>query len=71
VAVDSDGDAIVAGTDSADVAWRRSITRSGTVSSATTVGTYAANASATITPTGSARVAYQQKGAGQIYVRTS
>lgn len=71
VAVDNDGDAIVAATSSGDASWRRSITRSGTVSSATTLGTGAAASTATITPGGHARVAYHAKATGQIYLRAN
>jgi hypothetical protein len=71
VAVDSDGDAIVAATSSGDASWRRSITRAGSVSSPTTVGTNAGASTATITPAGRARVAYHAKGTGQIHLRAN
>jgi hypothetical protein len=70
VALDADGDAIVAGTDVYDAAWRRTITRSGTVSSPTIVATEAGNTTATITPAGQARVTYHE-GSGQIYLRVN
>jgi hypothetical protein len=71
VGVDSDGDAVVAGIDVNDAAWRRTITRAGTVSSATVVGTAATVGTATITPAGRARVAYYARATGQIYIRVN
>ncbi|GAA1719801.1 hypothetical protein GCM10009809_14470 [Isoptericola hypogeus] len=70
VAVDSDGDAIVAGTSSGDATWRRTVTRAGTVSSPTTVlGSGAGISTATITPAGRARVASHSTASGQVYLR--
>jgi hypothetical protein len=71
VAVDSDGDAVVTGINPDDVAWRRTITRAGTVSSPTTVGAGAASSTAAITPAGRARVAYYEKATGQIRLRVN
>ena len=71
VAVDSDGDAVVAGTNASAVSWRRTITRAGTVSSPATVGTNAGATSATITPAGRARVVYYKIGTGQIHLRAN
>lgn len=68
VAVDADGDAVVTGIDVTETAWRRTVTRSGTVSSATAVGTDAASSSATITPAGQARVVHHAKGTGQVHL---
>jgi hypothetical protein len=71
VAVDADGDAVVTGVDVHDTAWRRTVTRSGTVSAASPVGTGAARSSATITPAGRARVIYHETGTGQIHLRAN